>query len=137
MARLTVPALVALIALGATSFADDSARKPRLVLRASPASALPPADVLVTAELVGGGDLEDFYCPEIEWTWADGTRSAHLEDCPPFEPGTRIERRFTSRRVFVGEGQQVVRVALRRGERVVAQSTTSVWLAGGGTPSGW
>jgi len=33
------------------------------------------------AELVGGDDIEDLYCPEIEWDFANGRRSTSQEAC--------------------------------------------------------
>ena len=75
----SVGAFLLAAALAATATAGDGrgGRKPRLDLRASPRMALLPVDVFVIAELVGGDETEDFYCPAIEWEWGDGNRSAH------------------------------------------------------------
>lgn len=81
----------------------------QLSLRANPRAALSPANVLVVGEVLGGGDLEDFHCPAVEWDWNDGTRSAHEADCAPFEDGAGIERQFTARHVFRGSGFYNVR----------------------------
>src|SRR5882762_1637781 len=56
-----VPLLVALAA-PAIAGGGRGAKKPRLDLRASPRLAVMPVDVLVVAELVGGDEIEDFYC---------------------------------------------------------------------------
>ena len=48
----------------------------------------PRVNVLFTAELKGGDDVEEFHCPEIEWDWDDGGKSVHEADCAPFETGT-------------------------------------------------
>jgi hypothetical protein len=137
------PRLLALLAIGGTLAApafggSSAARRPRLVLRASPPAAIGPIEVLVTAELVGGDEHEDFYCPEVEWTWADESRSVQGEDCPAYDPAeTSIVRRYTARRLFQGEGKQTVKITLRRGSRVVAESATTVFLAGVGGSTGW
>ena len=44
------------------------AKRPRLDLRASPRMAFTPASVLVMAELVGGGEHEDYYAPASSGT---------------------------------------------------------------------
>ena len=71
-----VRALLALgLAFSSTAWAKNEApkgQKPKLELRAAPRMAVSPAQVLFTAELKGGVDLEDFHCPEIEWDWDDG-----------------------------------------------------------------
>jgi hypothetical protein len=91
-----VPLLVALAA-PAIAGGGRGAKKPRLDLRANPRLAVMPVDVLVVAELVGGDEIEDFYCPAVEWDWGDGGRSAHEADCPPFEPGMAMARRHSAR----------------------------------------
>jgi hypothetical protein len=42
-------------------------RKPRLDLRATPRFSFTPSTVLVTAELNGGDDAEEFYYPAVVW----------------------------------------------------------------------
>ena len=104
--------------------------RPRLDLRASPRSAISPVYVLVVAELKGGDDLEEFYCPGLEWNWGDGTRSLYEADCPPFEPGTSLERRFSARHAFREAGEFDVQVRLRRADRSVATATVHVSVQG-------
>jgi hypothetical protein len=54
----------------------DKDKRPKLTLTARPPIAMSPARVSLTAELAGGpDDLEDFYCPTVEWDWGDGTSS--------------------------------------------------------------
>ena len=109
-------------------------KKPRLDLRASPRMALTPIDVLLVAELVGGDDVEDFYCPAVEWEWGDGGRSAHEADCPPFEPGMAMARRHSASHAYRQPGEYSVRVTLRRVGRPLAVASTVVTI--GVTPSG-
>src|SRR6186997_1292728 len=90
-------AVVALAVAGTTGAGDEKPKKPHLELRASPRMAFSPVNVLLTAELIGGDDVEEYHCPELEWDWDDGGKSVHEGDCDPFEPGkTTIERRFTA-----------------------------------------
>ena len=57
-------------------------KKPKLDLRATPRMAFSPVNVLLVAELTGGDDVEEYYCPELEWDWDDGGKSVHEADCP-------------------------------------------------------
>lgn len=133
---------LALLALGLSVAVDtgQAARRrekekpperPAFKLRASPGMAFPPAEVFLTAELVNGADHQDFHCPEIEWDFADGSRSVHQEDCTPFTAETKLERRFTRRHGFDAPGEYQVVVTLRRSNRVVARATTTIVLHGG------
>jgi hypothetical protein len=128
-------ALVALaVALTSPLWAKDEApkgKKPRLELRAAPRMAVSPAQVLFTAELKGGDDMEDFHCPEIEWDWDDGGKSEHEADCAPFEVGTPIERRFTAEHVFSKAATYNVKVTMRRADRVIASSRVTVTVRPG------
>jgi hypothetical protein len=102
-------------------------KSPQLGLRASPRFALrAPVNVLATAELVGGDQVEDFYCPALEWEWGDGSRSVQESDCPPFEEGAELARRFSAEHVFRGSGTYSVRVTLRRMNRQLAAASATV-----------
>lgn len=103
-----------------------SAKKPRLALRASPPMAFPPVSVLLMAELVGGDEQEEYYCPGLEWEWGDGSRSARESDCEPFAPGATLERRFSERHAYRAPGNYSVRLTLRRASRAVAVATVAV-----------
>jgi hypothetical protein len=82
--------------------------------------AFSPVGVIAFAELTGGEDSEDFYCLAIEWDWDDGSKSLHDSDCEPFEPGTKIQRRFSSEHYFSRAGNYNIRAALKTSEKVVA-----------------
>jgi hypothetical protein len=123
-----VGSLLLAAALAAPATAGDArvARKPRLDLRASPRMALLPVDVFVIAELVGGDETEEFYCPAIEWEWGDGNRSAQESDCPPFRPGIGLARLHSARHAYRRAGEYSIRVTLRRVGRALAAATTQV-----------
>jgi hypothetical protein len=127
--RAGVVPLIAL-ALAAPLAAGTRPTKPRFDIRASPRTAFSPVHVLVVAELKGGDDLEEFYCPGLEWDWGDGERSLHEADCAPFEPGTSLERRFSARHVFRQAGEFDVQVRLRRADRSLATATVRVSVQG-------
>jgi len=118
--------LAAALASPATAGDGRGARKPRLDLRASPRLALLPVDVFVIAELVGGDETEDFYCPAIEWEWGDGNRSAHEADCPPFRAGMTMARLHSASHAYRRPGEYSIRVTLRRVGRALAAATTQV-----------
>ncbi len=90
-------------------------KKPGLNLRSTPRFAFSPARVLFVAELQGGDEIEDFYCPEVEWEWDDGGKSVTEEDCAPFVSGqTKIARRFSTEHDFRRAGVYNVKVSLKR-----------------------
>jgi hypothetical protein len=116
----------------------ESSARPVLKLRSSRNTVMSPARVLLTAELVGGAEREEFYCPEVEWDFADGSRSVRQEDCEPYGATTMLERRFTSPHAFVIPGQYVVTVTLRHADNVVARAEALVvvhGMEGGAEPS--
>lgn len=127
--RTAVVPLIAL-ALATPAAAGTRPSRPRFDIRASPRVAFSPVHVLVLAELNGGDDLEEFYCPGLEWDWGDGERSLHEADCAPFEPGTPLERRFSARHVFREAGEFEVRLTLWRANRSVAMATVHVSVQG-------
>jgi hypothetical protein len=103
------------------------ARKPRLELRAAPRMSFSPVLVLLTAELRGGEDSEEFYCPALEWDWDDGGKGVHEADCPPFEEsGNAMDRRFTAEHAYRRAGVYNVKVTLKPVDRSVAAATTTV-----------
>lgn len=106
-------------------------KKPRLEVRASPRMAFSPVSVLITAELVGGDDLESFHCPEIEWEWDDGGKSVHEADCEPLAEGGAIQRRFTSSHEYRRAGEYTVKVTMRRSQQRLAQATVRVTVRPG------
>jgi hypothetical protein len=94
--------------------------------------AFSPVNVLLVAELSGGDDVEEFYCPELEWEWDDGGKSVHEADCPAYEPGvSKIERRFTAEHEFRKAGLYNVKVTMRRANRPLAVSTIKITVRPG------
>jgi hypothetical protein len=125
MKRFAVLSLVFAVAAGPALAGGAKPKKPRLDLRASPRMSFSPAHILLTAELMGGDDVEEFHCPELEWEWDDGGKSVQEADCKPFEAGvTKIERRFTAEHDFRTAGIYSVKVTMRKAARTIA--TTSV-----------
>jgi hypothetical protein len=129
-----VLAVLVVAALAAPAPADErpKPRKPRLDLRATPRFSFIPANVLVIAELSGGEDGEEFYCPALVWDWDDGGRSAHQADCPPFQPGTPLERRFTAEHAYRRPGVYTVTVRMLRASRALALASATVTVHGAG-----
>ena len=132
VARLVIALVV--LAVAASSPAGQAARtrKPRLDLRATPRFSFTPSTVFLTAELNGGEDTEEFYCPALVWDWDDGGRSAHEADCPPFRPGTPVERRFTAEHAYVRPGVYNVTVHMLRSRRPLAVASATVTVRGMG-----
>ena len=120
------------LAAGMALAAEAKPKKPRLDLRATPRMAFSPVNVFFTAELTGGDDVEEYYCPELEWEWDDGGKSTQESDCPPWEAGkTKIERRFTSDHEFRRAGVYNVKVTMRRADRSMAAASVRVTVRPG------
>ena len=138
MKRLAVISLLlAACAAGPLSADGVKVKKPSLNVRATPRMAFSPVRVLLTAELTGGADVEEYHCPELEWEWDDGGKSVHESDCKPFEPGvTKIERRFTADHQYNKAGVYNVKVTMRRANRtIVTQSVRVTVRPGLGDPT--
>ena len=117
-------AVLGLAALAPALAADEQGGKvPALEVRTVPRMAFSPVNVLVVAELRGGDDLEDYYCPEIEWDFDDGTKSTHEADCAPYQPGSAIERRYSVEHVFQRAGNYDIKVTLRRSGKTLKKAS--------------
>jgi hypothetical protein len=136
MARTGVVAAGLALAIAGTGAAAaekvEKLKKPALELRAAPRMAFSPVNVLLTLELKGGDDVEEYHCPEIEWDWDDGGKSTQEPDCTPFEPGqTKIERRFTADHEYHKAGVYQIKATLRRTDRNLASATVRVTVRPG------
>jgi hypothetical protein len=119
------------VMLVTTGFSADRAKRPRLDLRATPRVAFSPVDVLVTAELMGGDDVEEFHCPALLWDWDDGAKSTQESDCEPLEAGGNVERRFTAHHAYRQAGTYNVKIRMARADRTVALASTTVTVRPG------
>ena len=106
-------------------------KKPALELRFTPRFAFSPAEIFFTAELKGGDDVEELYCPEVEWEWGDGGKSVQEADCDPWTDTTHIQRRFTSNHTFQFAGLYRVRVSLRRSGKDIMSQTVQITVRAG------
>ena len=131
-------ATVIAVALATSGFAGEArARKPRLELRTNFGASLAPVRIMAVAELVGGEDVEEFYCVGLRWDWGDGTRSYRESDCDPFEAGMDVTRFFSARHAYYRPGAYDVRVTLVRADREVAVARTTVRILGRVASSAW
>ncbi len=105
-------------------------KRPRLDLRASPRVSFSPIEVLVTGQLKGGAEIEELYCPGLEWDWGDGTRSTHESDCAPWGADAAFERFWSARHAYRAPGAYSVRLTLRRANRTLAVATVAVTVHG-------
>jgi len=126
MRRGFVTALLLSLALPAATADAPKGRRPRLDLRISPRVAFTPVSVYVTAELTGGDEIEEFYCPALEWEWGDGSRSETVSDCEPFEAKESFERRFFASHQYRRAGEYNVKLTLRRSQRAIAAAASNV-----------
>lgn len=123
MKLLAILPVLALAWPSAAGQAPAKGKAPALDVRAIPRMAFSPVNVLVIGELKGGDDLEEYYCPEVEFVWDDGGRSVQEADCPPFEPGMKIERRYSAEHYYERAGNYNVEVVLRRAGRVLRKQS--------------
>ena len=121
---------------GAREDDKKKGKRPGLELRSSPRFAFSPANILFVAELKGGDDVEELYCPEVEWEWGDGGKSVKEADCDPWAEGATIERRFSANHTFQFAGIYRVKVTLRKtGKNVLSQTLALTIRAGLGDQS--
>jgi hypothetical protein len=126
------------VALATSGLAGEArARKPRFEVRTARPVSLTPMYAQFVAELVGGDDLEEYYCLGLLWEWGDGTRSYRESDCDPFEPGIEVDRLFSARHAYVRPGLYRMRVSLVRAGREVAGASTWVEIVGHVARSSW
>jgi hypothetical protein len=135
-AAVLVAALALLVPGAAPAAGEDQpkkekGKKPALEIRPSPRFAFSPANIFFTAELKGGDDVEELYCPEIEWEWGDGGKSVQEADCDPWTDTTKIQRRFTANHTFQFAGLYRVRVALRKSGKDIMSQTVNVTIRAG------
>jgi hypothetical protein len=136
MTRAALAAVIA-VALGTPAPAGETKpevkqKKPRLDLRATPRMAFSPVNIFLIAELQGGDDVEEYYCPQLEWDWDDGGKSVQEGDCPPFTVGTtKIDRRFTAEHEYRRAGVFNIKVTMRRANRAFAASNVRVTVRPG------
>ena len=136
MTRAAVAAVIAVVLAAPASSGDPKPeaklKKPRLELRATPRMAFSPVNVFLNAELQGGNDVEEYYCPQLEWDWDDGGKSVQEGDCPPFVAGTtRIERRFSAEHEYRRASVYNIKLTMRRANRSFAASNVRVTVRPG------
>jgi hypothetical protein len=124
MTHMTTKGLAVLTLATIPALAGAAGGKlPALEVRTVPRVAFSPVSVLVVAELRGGEDVEELYCPEIEWDFDDGTKSLHEADCEPYEAGAAIERRYSIEHHYKRAGNYDIKVTLRRSNRTVMKAS--------------
>jgi hypothetical protein len=129
---VALAAALAMSGILAAGAADaPKGKKPKLDLRANPRMAFSPVNVFFTAEFMGGDDLEEYHCPEIEWDWDDGGKSVQESDCSPWQEGMKIERRFSNDHDYRKAGTYNVKATFRRSSRPFAQATVRVTVRAG------
>lgn len=138
--RRAAMALLAVLVVAVPGLAGDDdkekGKKPEMFVRATPKFAFSPASILFTVELRGGDDIEELYCPEIEWEWGDGGKSISEGDCDPWEPGMKITRRYTARHEYARAGRYQMHVNLRRADKAILSQTLAITVrAGLGDPT--
>ena len=127
MRRLVAGLVVVIAAFGSTGASGSTKpQKPRLDLRATPRMAFSPAYVLLTAELVGGDAVEEYYCPALEWNWGDGGKSVRESDCPPFQAGAELVRHFSAEHGYRHAGDYEITVTLRRANKSLAMASARI-----------
>ena len=107
--------------LASLTAASAKGKNPSLQMRVSPRAARSPVSVLAIAELKGGEDVEEYYCLGVEWDWDDGSKSFQDSDCDPYEPGMKIDRRFSSDHYYSRPGKYNVVASLISAKGLVAR----------------
>lgn len=131
MRATSVLLLAGAIALPASLDAGAKPARPKLDLKVTPRFAFSPVTVSVTASLMGGGNAEEFNCPELEWEWDDGSKSAHEADCDPLGENGEIQRRYTASHEYRHAGTYTVKLTMRKGDKPLAQQSVKVTVRAG------
>jgi len=136
VAQAVVLAFSALLLIPANALLareQGSNKKPSLSLKANPSVSFAPSRVVVVAEVKGGSnDLEEFYCPTVEWEWGDLTVSTAEADCDPYSPGkSEIKRRYTVEHRFKNPGAYKIVLRLKKGTKLIASANTQVQVRAG------
>ena len=138
--RLVVCTVVAAFVVGVWSAAAIDAqqkasepKKPSVAFRLTPPVGFSPLKVRVTVDVRGGDDdYADFYCPEIEWDWADGTVSENSEDCEPYVAGkSTITRRYTSEHTYRQSGTYQIYFRMKQKDKIVGAGNGTVQVRAG------
>ena len=108
-------------------------KKPSVAFRLTPPVGFSPLKVRVTVDVRGGdNDYADFYCPSIEWDWADDTKSESSEDCEPYEAGkSTIERRYTAEHTFRQSGNYQIYFRMKQKGKIVGAGNGTVQVRAG------
>jgi hypothetical protein len=130
-----IVAALSLLAPALSPAAEDEkpkkGKRPGLELRATPRYAFSPAEIFFTAELKGGDDVEQLYCPEVEWEWGDGGKSVQEADCDPWTDTSKMDRRFTAHHTFQFAGLYRAKVTLRKSGKDIMSQTVQVTIRAG------
>ena len=111
---------------------QGGSKKPSLSLKATPAVSFAPARIVVVAEVKGGANDEEFYCPSVEWEWGDLTTSTAEADCEPYEAGkSEIKRRYTVEHRYKNPGGFRIVLRLKKGNKIIATANTLVQVRAG------
>jgi hypothetical protein len=131
VAALTLLAPGVRPAAGGDQPKKEKAKRPGLEIRPSPRFAFSPANIFFTAELKGGDDMEELYCPEVEWEWGDGGKSIQEADCDPWTDTTPIQRRFTANHTYQFAGLYRVKITLRKSNKDLMSQTVQITIRAG------
>jgi hypothetical protein len=131
MSRILLAMLAVALAAPGRAGDEDKGKKPELEVRVTPRFAFSPANLLFTAELKGGDDVEEYYCPEIEWDWGDGDKSSQESDCDPWTSTTTLQRRFTGHHLYQHAGLYRAQVTLIKTGKKLASQTVDVTIRAG------
>jgi hypothetical protein len=109
-------------------------QKPSLSLRVTPPVGFTPLRARVVVDVRDGSDdYADFYCPQIEWDWGDGTISESGSDCDPYEAGkSEIRRRYSADHIYRQAGQFRIVFKLKQRTRQVAAVNSRIEVRSGG-----
>lgn len=130
--------VLSLTLLGLTAAAADKPKAKSFVLdlRVTPRFAFSPARLLFVAELKGGEDSEELYCPQLEWEFGDGGKSIEESDCPAYEAGMKIERHYSISHDFRRAGAYDVTLTMSKAGRLLRRQTLQLTVRpGAGDPT--
>jgi hypothetical protein len=112
MLKAALPALAASFLLAGAG--AEKPKKPHLSLQIRPSAVYPEQSIVASAQLTGIEGNEDYLCPQVEWTWGDGSDGlVEGNQCASPEPSPPPARAFSADHAFHDPGMYVVEISIR------------------------
>lgn len=121
---IALGAMVAMIFIGASE--AQRPLKPHLELSVRPHATNPGQTVVASAQLTRIAGDPEYACPEVRWSWGDGSDSTSGGECPSPETGPVTARQFSSEHVYNDAGEYHIEVSVLPKKAATMKATATV-----------